>query len=137
MKRIQRSRKKGWTLPENTICVDRTSRYGNPFRVGHAFDEKSIRILSLVASVNLRSLIELIKDDVVRQRAFDCYRYGTALTVDIAVAMFRAYMEMVKKVSLEDYQEFLLPLKGKNVACFCKEHDLCHGDVLIELASEL
>lgn len=33
-KRIQRSRAKGWRKPPNTICVDRTSRWGNPFKVG-------------------------------------------------------------------------------------------------------
>ena len=34
-KRIQRKRTKGWRLPPNTVCVDRTSRYGNPCRVGY------------------------------------------------------------------------------------------------------
>lgn len=32
--RIQLSRTKGWRMPENTLKVDRTTRYGNPFRVG-------------------------------------------------------------------------------------------------------
>lgn len=32
--RIQRSRKKGWRMPPNTICVSRPSKWGNPFRVG-------------------------------------------------------------------------------------------------------
>jgi hypothetical protein len=31
--RIQRRRAKGWRLPENTICVDRSTKWGNPFRV--------------------------------------------------------------------------------------------------------
>lgn len=33
-RRIQRKRTKGWRLPPNTICVDRTTRFGNPFVVG-------------------------------------------------------------------------------------------------------
>ena len=33
-KRIQRSRKKGWRKPEGAVIVDRTSRWGNPFKVG-------------------------------------------------------------------------------------------------------
>ncbi|MBP0492224.1 DUF4326 domain-containing protein [Roseomonas indoligenes] len=34
--RVQLSRKKGWRMPENTVKVDRTSRWGNPFRAtGH------------------------------------------------------------------------------------------------------
>lgn len=32
--RIQRKRTKGWRKPDNTVIVDRTSRWGNPFRVG-------------------------------------------------------------------------------------------------------
>lgn len=32
--RIQRKRIKGWRLPPNTVCVDRTTRWGNPFVIG-------------------------------------------------------------------------------------------------------
>ena len=32
--RVQRKRTKGYRLPANTVCVDRTTRYGNPFVVG-------------------------------------------------------------------------------------------------------
>lgn len=32
--RIQLSRKAGWRMPENTLKVDRTTRWGNPFKVG-------------------------------------------------------------------------------------------------------
>lgn len=31
--RIQLSRRKGWRLPENTVKVDRTTQWGNPFIV--------------------------------------------------------------------------------------------------------
>lgn len=36
--RIQRRRVKGWRLPPDTICVDRTTKWGNPFRVGDGLD---------------------------------------------------------------------------------------------------
>ena len=29
--RVKRERSKGWRLPPNTRCVDRTTRFGNPF----------------------------------------------------------------------------------------------------------
>lgn len=32
--RIQLSRAKGWRMPENTVKVDRTTKWGNPFIVG-------------------------------------------------------------------------------------------------------
>lgn len=31
--RIQLSRRKGWRMPPNTVKVDRTTKWGNPFRV--------------------------------------------------------------------------------------------------------
>ncbi len=31
--RIQLSRRKGWRMPPNTVKVDRSTRWGNPFRV--------------------------------------------------------------------------------------------------------
>lgn len=32
--RIQLSRSKGWRMPPNTVKVDRTTAYGNPWKVG-------------------------------------------------------------------------------------------------------
>src|SRR5215471_17114006 len=32
--RVQLSRRKGWHMPPNTVKVDRTTRFGNPFRPG-------------------------------------------------------------------------------------------------------
>jgi len=33
-RRIQRSRAKGWRMPEGAVCVDRSTPWGNPFIVG-------------------------------------------------------------------------------------------------------
>ena len=33
--RIQLRRTKGWKMPPNTVKVDRSTPYGNPFRAGH------------------------------------------------------------------------------------------------------
>ncbi len=30
--RIQRKRSKGWKMPENTVCVSRGTKWGNPFK---------------------------------------------------------------------------------------------------------
>ena len=32
--RVQLSRKKGWRMPPNTVKVDRTTRWGNPYKEG-------------------------------------------------------------------------------------------------------
>lgn len=31
-RRVQLSRRKGWRMPKNTVKVDRSTRWGNPFR---------------------------------------------------------------------------------------------------------
>jgi len=35
-RRVQLSRAKGWRMPENTVKVDRSTRWGNPFPIGAA-----------------------------------------------------------------------------------------------------
>lgn len=35
--RIQRKRTKGWRMPDGAVYVGRPSRWGNPFRAGHAW----------------------------------------------------------------------------------------------------
>jgi hypothetical protein len=82
--RIQLSRAKGWRMPENTVKVDRTTKWGNPWT-----KENSGRI-----------------DPALR---FAC---ETAPLMDLS------------------------PLRGKNLACWCKLGDPCHADVLLELANE-
>lgn len=32
-RRVQLSRRKGWRMPDNTVKVDRTTKWGNPMRV--------------------------------------------------------------------------------------------------------
>jgi hypothetical protein len=32
--RVQLRRRRGWRMPPDTVKVDRSTRYGNPFRVG-------------------------------------------------------------------------------------------------------
>jgi hypothetical protein len=48
-----------------------------------------------------------------------------------------------KKESLESYRQYLLnneellkqieDLRGKTIACWCKEDERCHGDIIIEI----
>lgn len=32
--RVQLSRKRGWRMPENAVKVDRSTKWGNPYRIG-------------------------------------------------------------------------------------------------------
>jgi len=45
--RVQRRRAKGWKMPPNTVCVDRSTKWGNPFMVGrHGTREDCVRLFA-------------------------------------------------------------------------------------------
>jgi hypothetical protein len=104
---IQRRRTKGWVLPEGAVIVDRTSRYGNPFRIGAPFPEE------------------------MRARVAEYYQPPSADPMDreTAVFLFGLYMED----RLRREPGWLEPLRGATaLACTCKTTVPCHRDALCE-----
>jgi hypothetical protein len=93
--RIQLSRAKGWKMPPNTVKVDRTTRYGNPYRPG------------------------MFRD----------------FTAADAVRHFRSWVSGDLSHRSAGIPPDLEPLRGKNLACWCKPGEPCHADVLLELAN--
>jgi hypothetical protein len=53
------------------------------------------------------------------------------LTVSNALSLFRRDLAQ----SIEKDSSFLADLRGKNLACFCREDARCHADILLELAN--
>lgn len=104
-KRIQMSRAKGWRKPPGAIYVGRPTRFGNPYRVG-------------LVTCGCRS-------------AGECNH--NTLRVDAAeeaVIGYRAWLDAWKPERLAAALE---PLRGHNLACWCREGQPCHADVLLEL----
>lgn len=107
--RIQLSQAKGWKMPPNTKKVDRTTQWGNPFNATQtymAFSHKGFPI----------PLIPL----------------HTKPSLERCLDLFAAYL----RGRLADNPDFLEPLRGKNLGCWCKPSELCHADVLLRLANE-
>ena len=104
--RIQLSRTKGWRMPENTVKVDRSTRWGNPWRIVNE-DNANLWI------ARGHDLIEVIPDE--------------ADPVEYLVEFFRT-----RGV---DALPHLGALRGKNLACWCKPGEPCHADVLLEIAN--
>lgn len=103
-KRVQRRRAKGWRLPENTVCVDRSTKWGNPFIVG---------------------------------------RHGTqAECVDLYTKLLGGYVCLTtgnaeqQEAAVRHVTQHLHHLRGKNLACWCREGTPCHADVLLEIANQ-
>jgi len=109
-KRIQRSRKKGWRKPENAVIVDRTSRYGNPFKVGTTY-----RYILALALMGFKGK-DLDNGVFVKDNAH-------------AVEL---YKRMINMFQAKRQKEFFEPLRGKDVICFCKLDEPCHGDVILK-----
>jgi hypothetical protein len=64
-------------------------------------------------------------------------QFSTALpsscdTVEQAVSCFRYYADTWMKLTSG---RWIHPLRGKNLACWCKPGAPCHADVLLELAN--
>ncbi len=116
--RIQLSRKKGWKMPENTVKVDRSTGFGNPFPV----------VKSISMSMG---------------KATDVWIVGTfegpnmwlcdteAEATDLAVKAYRSWIAV--QSGLRDRAQ--LALRGKNLACWCRLGKPCHADVLLEIAN--
>jgi len=126
--RVQLSRKKGWRMPENTVKVDRSTRWGNPFN----FKDSSYCWTALAYGEK--------GNPAGRQAA--------------SVKAFREWMKTGGGMRLEGAGLYLgdkplatspdceagpppdpTELRGKNLACWCKPDAPCHADVLLELAN--
>ena len=93
--RVQLSRTKGWRMPENTVKVDRTTKWGNPFVIGtdgtqqeciHLFQQLVSGKLPAVRSTPERRAYRVLLDeriDELRGRNLACWcKAGTPCHVD-------------------------------------------------------
>jgi hypothetical protein len=110
-KRVQLKRTKGWRMPENTVKVDRTPHWGNPFVQGEVSD--AAKLGKPVA----RELCGVLVRD--REHAVELFRQWIFSDSDVAVA----------------WRASASPLRGKNLACWCPLDGSCHADVLLKLAN--
>jgi hypothetical protein len=104
--RIQLRRTKGWRMPANTVKVDRTTKWGNPFVIGERYP--------------------------CHEGYVGGQECGYALIADNrdAVAAFRSWVEDESQPMNFDV------LSGKSLACWCKLDTPCHADVLLDLANQ-
>ena len=104
-KRITLSRAKGWRMPPNTVKVDRSTKFGNPWSISGARE--------------------------AGYKGSDC---------DLArwcVELFRDWLSG-REVLIGRWPpgaDEISTLRGKNLACWCKQGEPCHADVLLEIAN--
>lgn len=105
--RVQLSRAKGWRMPPNTVKVCRPGPYGNPFKVAAYWDAGYSGSL-----------------EVATRHCVEAYR-----------AMLLGREHWAHPIPMTYPLPDLEPLRGKNLACWCKPGTPCHADVLLELAN--
>lgn len=114
-KRIQRKRTKGWRMPPNTVSICRPGKFGNPFTIFSAIEAGYGE-----------------KPEDVAQMCVDVFRDWLEKGEDNPDYRFFPDSEKLRRAILDNLEE----LRGKDLACFCKEGLVCHGDVLLELANK-
>ena len=70
----------------------------------------------------------------VRRRAAEPMGNPFPLSGDNRDEVLRAYREHVEE-KLKGDPTWLDPLRGRDLACWCRLDEACHADVLIELAN--
>ena len=107
--RIQLRRTKGWRLPPNTVKVDRTTPWGNPFIVGKNGDAAY---------------------------CVQLYRYLLGGYQNISDGEACCQRQDKAIVAIKEEKAAGWPtLRGKNLACWCRLDQPCHADVLLEIAN--
>lgn len=110
-RRIQLSRKKGWRMPENTVKVDRSTKWGNPFVKhgdGYAMD----------AQMAVALFTQMLRE------------HGTWSPIPLPWPKGKIPREWTTS---DDVRQ---ELRGKNLACWCALDQPCHADVLLEVANK-
>lgn len=113
IKRIQRKRTKGWKIPENTVYVGRPSRWGNPFTPDMTWNDVNPNIVEMVPEIGHHPVLERV------------------IGIDACLRLYHTYIQIGITEGFVNLDE----LRGKNLACWCKEGAPCHADVLLELAN--
>ena len=94
--RVQLRRTKGWRMPENTVKVDRTTKWGNPFVIGggpmgrHALDHEGAVgfFRQMLADPELRKAAEYPTDlSPLRGKNLACWCAGEHCHADVLIEL--------------------------------------------------
>ena len=110
--RIRLSRARGWRMPPNTVKVDRSTAFGNPFTAD-----------------GCREAGYRGSDAQIAARCVEAFRVWLG-------PHWRANWDGQESEAARSRLFSGLPnLRGKNLACWCPLGAPCHADVLLEIAN--
>lgn len=130
-KRIQRSRRAGWRKPKGAVIVDRTSRWGNPFKlvgdqiyINASYRQKIMDPWVWLCIGDEEKLLRLYK--MVVTNLVEPGEYG------FYISSMKDIQYWVNHFEKQDISE----LKGKDLVCFCPLDKPCHADILLQIVNK-
>lgn len=137
VERIQLSRKKGWKMPPNTMKVDRTTRWGNPWKLGDRMHDEGCAAEpgDIPNWRTCRTTADCVKafkqcvdwDPPTLERPWRM----PSCDGETVLEMSGGYDDNIH-VNRSSIRRFLA---GKNLACWCALNQPCHADVLLQIAN--
>jgi len=115
--KVTLSRAAGWRMPANTVKVTRPGLWGNPFVVWFGADPYGV--------------------DRWHVSEGSCHWDAPTKEAaqELAVQKFDEHMQRLLTREIYPATVVLHELRGKNLACWCKQGTACHADVLLRLAN--
>jgi hypothetical protein len=111
-------------MPDGARYVGRPSRWGNPFRIYHGHS-----VIGPSWALAREAWRHLPASECVA-----AYVTSSSLGPDAAVEPFRDLLKARNRDERDRLREWLAPLKGRDLACWCSLDQPCHADVLLEFA---
>lgn len=124
--RIQRKRDKGWRMPEGAVYVGRPSRWGNPFRIYHGHS-----LIGPAWSLAREAWHHIPADECVNGYVTSSSLMGSGEAVDAFHDLLRARA----RDEADRLRNWLAPLGGRDLACWCPLTEPCHADVLLKICA--
>ncbi|GAA2159216.1 MULTISPECIES: DUF4326 domain-containing protein [Glycomyces] len=129
--RIQRRMTAEWRAPldeqgQRPIYVGRPGQFGNPFRIykGHS-------AIGPMWHVAVDTWGHIPADECVCAYASSSEPLGPESVVEL----YRMMLEARRQDDPDRLREWLAPLAGRDLMCWCPLGSPCHADVLLELAN--
>jgi len=122
--RIRLLRSKGWRIPANTVKVDRTTAWGNPFDAREYGRDLALHLFDYTAR--------------------GCWSPANVMDVDepTSFMLHEAHCRWLRRIGGDPVARARAELRGKNLACWCglPRHgggdDACHAAILLKIANE-
>jgi hypothetical protein len=125
--RIQRRRTKGFVMPAKAIYVGRPTRWGNPWRIYHGHH---------LVGPQWQVCRDTWRHIPADQCVWSYVSSSHPIAVEEAVGRYQMLLQVRQRDEPARLADWLKPLRGRDLACWCRLDQPCHADVLLEIANK-